>query len=85
MYGVLGGVLLFAGLALRSYLNQEPNVNRFKQPFVIPPIVAAEGNVETSSGAADPEISTDDVFDARVLEILCVWSCLLECELTCHS
>lgn len=67
MYGVLGGVLLVAGLALRSYLNQEPNVNRFKQPFVIPPIVAAEGNVETSSGAADPEISTDDVFDARAL------------------
>lgn len=65
MYGVLGGVLLIAGIGLKFYLDSAPDDEKFNRPFDNPILPVADEDDESGSSESET-VSTADEEAAHV-------------------
>ena len=66
MYAILGGVLLLAGLALKFYLDREPDDDKFNNPIGIPLVETVDEDVEQTSREKTPP-TAGETLDKRVI------------------
>lgn len=64
MYGILGSVLLVAGIGLKVYLDQAPDDEKFNVPFNIPFQPVADEDEDTD-GTESEDVAVDEGADAE--------------------